>query len=187
MGLALDGDGLHQRGKDGERRFVGRNRERAEGRDGGRERERRGPNGQFGRSGQLKKDEEIGLCRRRRDSTERAGVPQTGRRLSGMRDPSPRFPSPCRSPRHPSTPLPHHYRPSRLSLLLHSPRANRQHTVSPLPIATHDRDRELLAMEPILSRLLVRVHVDESSFFLSIFFLSRSIRWIVRCFVSLRE
>lgn len=41
MGLALDGDDLHQRGKDGERRFVGRNRERAEGRDGGRERERR--------------------------------------------------------------------------------------------------------------------------------------------------
>lgn len=40
MGLALDGDGLHQRGKDGERRFVGRNRERAEGRDGERERER---------------------------------------------------------------------------------------------------------------------------------------------------
>lgn len=30
------------------------------------------------------KDDEIGLCRRRRDSTERAGVPQTGRRLSGM-------------------------------------------------------------------------------------------------------
>lgn len=26
----------------------------------------------------------LGLCRRRRDSTERAGVPQTGRRLSGM-------------------------------------------------------------------------------------------------------
>lgn len=105
-GLALDGDGLHQRGKDGERRFVGRNRERAEGRDGGRERERRGPNGRLGRSGQLKKDEEIGLCRRRRDSTERAGVPQTGRRLSGMRDPSPRLPSPGRSPRRPSTPLP---------------------------------------------------------------------------------
>lgn len=70
------------------------------------ERERRGPNGRLGRSGQLKKDEEIGLCRRRRDSTERAGVPQTGRRLSGMRDPSPRLPSPGRSPRRPSTPLP---------------------------------------------------------------------------------
>lgn len=33
------------------------------------------------------KDDEIGLCRRRRDSTERAGVPQTGRRLSGMQAP----------------------------------------------------------------------------------------------------
>jgi len=33
------------------------------------------------------KDDEIGLCRRRRDSTERAGVPQTGRRLSGMQPP----------------------------------------------------------------------------------------------------
>lgn len=38
----------------------------------------------------------LGLCRRRRDSTERAGVPQTGRRLSGMQallPPLPRFPS----------------------------------------------------------------------------------------------
>jgi len=38
------------------------------------------------------KDDEIGLCRRRRDSTERAGVPQTGRRLSGMQAPLPFLP-----------------------------------------------------------------------------------------------
>ena len=38
----------------------------------------------------------FGLCRRRRDSTERAGVPQTGRRLFGMRTPSP--PSPFTHP-----------------------------------------------------------------------------------------
>lgn len=43
-----------------------------------------------GTCNESEKDDEIGLCRRRRDSTERAGVPQTGRRLSGMQSPVPR-------------------------------------------------------------------------------------------------
>lgn len=50
--------------------------------------------GSIGRN-ESEKDDEIGLCRRRRDSTERAGVPQTGRRLSGMQAPLLLLPPPC--------------------------------------------------------------------------------------------
>lgn len=48
-----------------------------------------GQAGSGGTCNESEKDDEIGLCRRRRDSTERAGVPQTGRRLSGMQASAP--------------------------------------------------------------------------------------------------
>lgn len=51
-----------------------------------------------GTCNESEKDDAIGLCRRRRDSTERAGVPQTGRRLSGMQGPVPRARPPFARP-----------------------------------------------------------------------------------------
>lgn len=71
-------------GSEGEKERRARGREYDE--DGQRQRE-----SGLGRN-ESEKDDEIGLCRRRRDSTERAGVPQTGRRLFGMQAPLLSFP-----------------------------------------------------------------------------------------------
>lgn len=70
-------------GARGRKRETPKSGTRGRDEDGRRRRRRRRASGGLGRN-ESEKDDEIGLCRRRRDSTERAGVPQTGRRLSGM-------------------------------------------------------------------------------------------------------
>lgn len=85
-------------GRDGERRLSERTRSSERTNERKREEARRASgcgrdeDGQArsgGTCNESEKDDEIGLCRRRRDSTERAGVPQTGRRLSGMQASAP--------------------------------------------------------------------------------------------------
>lgn len=150
-GLSLNEDSLRRRVKDGERRFVGRNRRNRQTRHASETRiERLARTNRPAEEGRRDwvMSEAPWFNRTRRCAADWPAPLWNARPLSA---------TPLAMPLASSASTPpllsnHHYRPSRLTLLRDHPRASQQHTASPLPVATHDRDRELLAMEPILSR-----------------------------------